>query len=189
MNQGKAIIFSAPSGSGKTTIVNHLLRKNPHLGFSISATTRRQRPNETEGKDYYFLSKEDFEEKIADEAFVEWEQVYEDLYYGTLKSEVERIWNTGRHVLFDVDVIGGMNLKKYFGDSALAVFVKVPRLDILRERLEARNTESAESLEKRLEKVEYELKFEDKFDLSVINDHLEEALRKAENIVDEFLEK
>lgn len=189
MNQGKAIIFSAPSGSGKTTIVNHLLRKFPDLGFSISATTRVRRLSETDGQDYYFLSQEDFEKKITQQEFVEWEQVYKGLYYGTLKKEVERIWSTGRHVLFDVDVVGGMNLKKYFGSAGLSVFVKVPDLKVLKERLEARNTESPESLARRLEKVEYEWKFEDRFDCTLINDRLEDALRQSEKIVAEFLEK
>lgn len=188
-NHGKAIIFSAPSGSGKTTIVRHLLEKYPDFGFSISATTRSKRPNEQHGKDYYFLSVADFEEKIKAEKFVEWEQVYEGLYYGTLKEEVERIWGEGRHVLFDVDVVGGLNLKKYFGDRGLAIFVKVSDMKTLKERLESRKTESEESLAKRLEKAEYELSFEKKFDTTVVNDQLEEAFADAEDRVRKFIDK
>ncbi len=186
---GKAIIFSAPSGSGKTTIVRHLLKKYPDLGFSISATTRSKRPNETDGKDYYFLSIKDFEGKIKANEFVEWEQVYEGLYYGTLKEEVERIWGEGRHVVFDVDVVGGLNLKKYFGDRGLAIFVRVPDMETLRHRLESRKTETEESLAKRLEKAEYELSFEKKFDATVVNDQLDEAFANAENKVRKFIDK
>jgi guanylate kinase len=135
MKQGKAIIFSAPSGSGKTTIVRYLLSTHENLGFSISACTRqRRKQNEVDGKDYYFLTHEEFKQKIAEEAFIEWEQVYEGGYYGTLKSEIERIWGEGKHVLFDVDVKGGLSLKKYFKDQALAVFVKVPSVEELAKR-------------------------------------------------------
>ena len=187
MNQGKAFIFSAPSGAGKTTIVNHLLKKFPNLGFSISATTREKRPNEVEGKDYYFLSKRDFEKKILDGEFVEWEQVYQGLYYGTLRKEVERIWNNGKHVVFDVDVAGGVNLKEYFGSLGLAVFIKVPDINVLRDRLAARNTETPESMAKRLEKVEYEMQYENRFDISLVNDNLDKALVEAESLVTKFL--
>ncbi len=184
---GKAIFFSAPSGSGKTTVVKHLLNTNKDLGFSISATTRSKREGEVDGKDYHFLSVEQFEEKIKEGAFVEWEQVYEGLYYGTLKSEVERLWSFGKHVLFDVDVLGGLSLKKYFGKDGLAVFVKVPNVDTLEQRLRARKSESDESLVKRLEKVKYELSFEDKFDVTLINDKLETTLAEAEKLVAKFI--
>src|SRR6188768_1725540 len=144
---GKALIFSAPSGSGKTTIVKHLLDTNPDLGFSISASTRDRRGRtEQNGKDYYFLSPEDFKNKIDSDEFIEWEEVYAGNFYGTLKSEIERIWKEGKNVIFDVDVKGGLNLKKYFGDKALAIFVKVPSVEILRQRLVDRATESPDSL-------------------------------------------
>jgi len=187
MNSGKSIFFSAPSGSGKTTVVKHLLKVNYKLGFSISATTRPKRENETDARDYYFLSVGEFEKKITEGAFVEWEQVYEGVYYGTLKSEVERLWSQGKHVLFDVDVLGGLSLKKYFGKKGLAVFVKVPGIDILEKRLKDRGTESEEDLTTRMERVKYELTFEDKFDITLINDDLEKTLKKAELVVDNFI--
>ena len=163
---GKAIIFSAPSGSGKTTIVKHLLKKNPDLGFSISASTRDKRGRtESHGKDYYFLSPEEFKRKIDADEFIEWEEVYEGNFYGTLKSEIERIWKIGKNVIFDVDVKGGLNLKKYFGNRALAIFVKVPSLEVLKERLSDRGTESAESLSRRLFKAKFEMSFQDQFDV------------------------
>ena len=189
IHTGKAIFFSAPSGSGKTTVVKHLLKTNKNLGFSISATTRPMREGEVDGKDYHFLSVEQFEEKIKEGAFVEWEQVYEGLYYGTLKSEVERLWSLGKHVLFDVDVLGGISLKKYFGDNGLAVFVKVPNVKTLEQRLRDRKSESEESLTKRLEKVKYELSFEDKFDVTLVNDKLETTLVEAEKIIEGFINK
>ena len=155
--EGKAIIFSAPSGSGKTTIVRHLLEKNPDLGFSISASTRDKRGRtEAHGKDYYFLTPEEFKKKIDNKEFVEWEEVYEGNFYGTLKSEVDRIWKNGKNVIFDVDVKGGINLKNYFGDKALAIFVKVPSMEVLKERLHDRGTESEESLSRRLFKANFE---------------------------------
>ena len=157
---GKTIIFSAPSGSGKTTIVRHLLNKYPDLGFSISASTRDKRGRtEAHGKDYYFLSPEDFKKKIDDKEFIEWEEVYEGNFYGTLKSEIQRIWDQGKNVIFDVDVKGGLNLKKYFGDKSLAVFVKVPTLDILKERLKDRGTDTDESISRRLFKANFEMFF------------------------------
>jgi len=189
MQEGKAFIFSAPSGSGKTTIVKHLLAHNPSLSFSISACTRSQRPNEVHGRDYYFMSPAEFKSKIEENAFVEWEEVYEGKYYGTLLSEVERIWQQGKHVVFDVDVLGGINLKKFFGDRALAIFVKVPSIDMLRERLTARNTESAESLNQRVAKAEEELQYEKDFDITLVNDHLEEALARAQQYFHNFVEK
>lgn len=190
MSKGKAFIFAAPSGSGKTTIVKHLLAKRPDLGFSISASTRDKRGRtEENGKDYYFLSKEDFQQKIKEDAFVEWEEVYTGNYYGTLKEEIQRIWDEGRHVVFDVEVKGAMNLKKYFGDDALAVFVKVPTIEELERRLTARGTESRESLSQRLYRAEFEMGFEDKFDVTLINENLEESCANAEKLVDGFLQK
>lgn len=188
--QGKAIIFSAPSGSGKTTIVRHLLATNPKLGFSISACTRDKRGrSEENGKDYYFLTPEEFKTKIDQDAFVEWEEVYAGNFYGTLKSEIERIWASGRHVIFDVDVKGGLHLKEYFGDRGLAVFVKVPSVEELSKRLRDRNTETDAQLSQRIFKANFEMKFENQFDISLVNEDLEVSLAKAENLVDTFLEK
>lgn len=188
MRKGKAIIFSAPSGSGKTTIVKHLLDTNPKLGFSISACTRDKRGrNEENGKDYYFLTPEEFKTKIDNDEFVEWEEVYAGNFYGTLKSEIERIWAEGRHVIFDVDVKGGLHLKEYFGDRGLAVFVKVPSLDDLKTRLTDRQTESESSLSQRIFKAKFEMTFEDKFDVTLVNADLEESLKKAEKLVNDFI--
>lgn len=184
---GKAIIFSAPSGSGKTTIVKHLLANNPNLGFSISASTRDKRGRtEQDGKDYYFLSPEEFKKKIDNNEFVEWEEVYEGNFYGTLKSEIERLWQQGKDVIFDVDVKGGINLKKYFGENALAVFVKVPTIELLMERLKDRGTESAESLSRRLFKARFEMSFENKFDVVLVNETLERSLAEAQKLYDQF---
>ena len=185
--EGKAIIFSAPSGSGKTTIVRHLLEKNPDLGFSISASTRDKRGRtEAHGKDYYFLTPEEFKKKIDSNEFVEWEEVYEGNFYGTLKSEIERIWGSGKNVIFDVDVKGGIALKNYFGDRALAIFVKVPSLEILKERLHDRGTESEESLSRRLFKAKFEMTFQDKFDKVLVNENLDHSLRQAQELYDAF---
>ncbi|MCH7411053.1 guanylate kinase [Belliella sp. DSM 111904] len=190
MSSGKAIIFSAPSGSGKTTIVRHLIGKYPQLGFSISACTRDKRGRaEQNGKDYYFLSPDEFKEKIDKDAFIEWEEVYEGNFYGTLKEEIQRIWDSGKHVIFDVDVKGGLNLKKYFGDQALAIFVKVPSMDVLTERLKDRGTESEESLSRRLYKAKFEMGFENKFDVSIVNDDMQKSFAEAELLVGEFLKK
>lgn len=187
---GKAIIFSAPSGSGKTTIVKHLLKNNPDLGFSISASTRDKRGRKEEhGKDYYFLTPQEFISRINSDAFVEWEEVYEGNFYGTLKSEIERIWKAGKNVVFDVDVKGGLNLKKYFGDKALAIFVKVPSLEILKERLHDRGTESEESLSRRLFKAQFEMSFQDKFDRVLVNENLEKSLAEAQQLYDGFKDK
>ena len=176
---GKAVLFSAPSGSGKTTIVRQLLSSLPQLGFSVSATTRTMREGEVNGKDYFFLSEKEFRDRIAAGDFVEWEEVYSGLYYGTLKSEVERLWQEGKDVVFDVDVKGGLSLKKYFGDKALAVFVDVPSIDVLRARLVARGTESAESLARRLDRAAYESGFRDQFDITIVNDQLDKAIAEA----------
>lgn len=185
--EGKAIIFSAPSGSGKTTIVKHLLEKNPDLGFSISASTRDRRGrSEEHGKDYYFLTPEEFKQKIDSDDFIEWEEVYAGNFYGTLKSEIERIWKLGKNVIFDVDVKGGLNLKKYFGDRALAVFVKVPSIEMLKERLNDRGTETSESLSRRLFKANFEMSFQDKFDVVLINENLEKSLSEAQRLYNEF---
>jgi guanylate kinase len=187
---GKLIIFSAPSGSGKTTIVKHLLAHNQNLGFSISACTRDKRGrNEENGKDYYFLTPEEFKQKIDNNEFVEWEQVYVGAFYGTLKSEIERIWSLGKHVLFDVDVKGGLSLKKHYGDKALAIFVKVPSLEILEQRLRSRGTDSDESISRRLFKVKFEMSFENQFDVTLVNEDLEKTLVKAQLMVDDFLKQ
>ncbi|MFC5411442.1 guanylate kinase [Larkinella bovis] len=187
--EGKLIIFSAPSGSGKTTIVRHLLAANSNLGFSISACTRDRRGrSEQNGKDYYFLTPEDFKEKIDNDEFVEWEEVYVGAFYGTLKTEIQRVWDSGKHVLFDVDVQGGLKLKKYYGDKALAIFVKVPDEATLRERLLGRGTETEDSLSKRLFKVHFEMSFQDQFDVILVNDDLDEALKKAQKLTDDFLQ-
>lgn len=184
----KLIVFSAPSGSGKTTIVRHLLNATDlPLSFSISATTREPRPGEIDGKDYYFLTVEAFKKRIAEEAFVEWEEVYEGVFYGTLKSEIERIWNSGKSVVFDIDVEGGISIKRHFGDQALTIFVQPPSIDDLRKRLEERNTEGPEQLEIRVRKASKELQRAPEFDTILINDQLEAALLKAEQIVAQFL--
>jgi guanylate kinase len=187
---GKAIIFSAPSGSGKTTIVQHLLDKNPELGFSISACTRDRRGREEiDGQHYYFLSPDDFRTRISNDEFIEWEEVYSGNFYGTLKSEIERIWAQGKNVIFDVDVKGGLNLKKYFGDKALAVFVKVPSAEILEDRLKKRGTETAESLSGRIFKAKFEMGFADKFDVILVNEDLNKSLKEAQILYDTFKNK
>ncbi|MBL7966572.1 MAG: guanylate kinase [Prolixibacteraceae bacterium] len=183
---GKLIIFSAPSGAGKTTIVRHLLSQNLGLEFSISATSRAMRHTETNGKDYYFLSAEEFKAKIDNNEFLEWEEVYAGTFYGTLKSEVERIRNNGKHVVFDVDVVGGCNIKKYYGSEALAVFVQPPSVEELRNRLISRSTDAPEVIEKRVAKAEYELTFADQFDCIIINEDLAKALKEAEKCICEF---
>jgi guanylate kinase len=189
MAKGKAIIFCAPSGSGKTTLVKYLLQENSDLGFSISACTRDKRGRmEVNGQDYYFLSIEEFQQKIGSDAFVEWEEVYPGGYYGTLKSEVERMWDAGKNVIFDVDVKGGLKLKEYFKDDALAIFVKVPSLEVLEKRLRERNTETEESLSKRLYKVKFEMTFQDRFDVVLLNDDLELSQDKAKKLYNAFKE-
>jgi guanylate kinase len=189
MNGHKCIIFSAPSGAGKTTIVHHLLEQNFPLEFSISACSRLPRNNEIDGKDYYFLNVTTFKEKISKNAFIEWEEVYPEHFYGTLKEEVERIWNKGKAVIFDVDVIGGLNLKKQFGKQALAIFVQAPSLDELKTRLSTRNTDTPEKIELRINKASNEMKYAAQFDCILTNDKLENAFQKAEEIVSAFLNK
>ena len=186
---GKVIIFSAPSGAGKSTIVNHLLGRGLGLEFSVSATCRAPRGQEQHGKEYYFFTREEFEKRIAAGEFLEYEEVYPGCFYGTLKSEVERIWSEGHTVLFDVDVVGGLNIKKKFGETALSVFIQPPSVAALRERLIGRATDSPEKIEERVAKAEYELTFADDFDTIIVNDKLEDALREAELKVWQFLEK
>lgn len=185
---GKAIIFSAPSGSGKTSLVKHLMQHVPQLGFSISACTRDRRGrHEVHGRDYYFLSIEEFKQKIDQDAFVEWEEVYAGNFYGTLKEEVHRIWKEGKAVIFDVDVKGGLALKKYFGDQALAIFVKVPSLDVLESRLNDRGTESEESLSRRIYKAKFEMTFEPQFDVTLLNDDFAKSSAETVELVNTFL--
>ena len=185
---GKAIIFSAPSGSGKTSLVKHLMQQVPNLGFSISACTRDKRGrHEVHGRDYYFLSIDEFKNKIDQDAFVEWEEVYAGNFYGTLKEEVHRIWKEGKVVIFDVDVKGGLALKKYFGDQALAIFVKVPSLDVLESRLNDRGTESEESLSRRIYKAKFEMTFEAQFDVTVFNDEFTRSSADTVALVTDFL--
>lgn len=187
-NTEKLIVFSAPSGSGKTTIVRHLLEQSKlPLAFSISATTRAPRGNEKNGVDYYFLSKEEFEQKIREGAFLEYEEVYPGLFYGTLKSEIERLWASGKAVLFDIDVMGGLTIKKTYPKKTLTVFVKPPSVEALEQRLRNRNTDSEETLQVRLAKSASELEKASAFDEILINDQLEDALRLAEALVIHFL--
>jgi guanylate kinase len=186
-DQGKLFIFSAPSGAGKTTIVRALLDRLNFLEFSISATSRPMRRGEKDGVDYYFISPETFRNRIDNNEFVEWEEVYSGSYYGTLKSEMERIWSQGKHVVFDVDVAGGVNLKKQFGDRALSTFVMPPSLEVLAKRLIGRKTETDESLKKRLEKAEFEIGFAKDFDVVLVNDQLEKSIEEACNMVKSFI--
>ena len=184
---GKVLIFSAPSGSGKSTIVNHILGLHPEIEFSVSATSRPPRGQEQDGVEYYFLSVEEFRRRIEADQFVEYEQVYEGRYYGTLKSEVERIWAKGHVIIFDVDVKGGVNLKKYFGDKALSVFIQAPSVEELKRRLIARNTDTPEAIAERVAKAAKEMTYAPKFDVVLINDNLDKAYAEAEKMVDDFL--
>lgn len=186
--KGKLIIFSAPSGAGKTSIVRGVMDRMPCLGFSVSACSRPKRKGEKHGVDYYFLSPDEFREKINKGLFLEWEEVYPGSYYGTLISEVERIWSEGKHVVFDVDVAGGLNIKRQYPERTLAVFIAPPSLDILRQRLIDRKTESRESLEKRLSKAGYEISFSKEFDKIIINDKLHRAIDQAEEEVRRFID-
>lgn len=181
------LILSAPSGSGKSTIIQYLLNKGLPLEFSISATTRSPRGNEQHGKEYYFYTVEEFKNKIANNEFVEYEEVYENRFYGTLKSECERIWAKNKVIVFDVDVAGGMRLKKLFGDKALSLFIQAPSVEVLRQRLEGRKTDSAEEIQKRIDKATYEMQFASKYDAIVINDKLETACNDAEQLLINFL--
>ncbi|WP_394675047.1 guanylate kinase [uncultured Chryseobacterium sp.] len=183
----KVIIFSAPSGSGKTTLVKHALETISELQFSISCTTRQPRGSEVHAVDYHFLSPDEFRQKIAEGAFVEYEEVYTDKYYGTLKSEVEKIWNIGKVVIFDVDVKGGVSLKKYFGEQALSIFIKPPSIEELERRLISRDTDDAETIRIRIEKSEEEMSYADQFDTIVINDDLEKAKKETELLIRNFI--
>src|SRR6218665_3386656 len=185
--QGKLIIFSAPSGAGKTTIVHHLLGKIPNLEFSISATTRLARGEEVDGQDYYFISKEEFLHRIAKKQFVEFEEVYSGTFYGTLRTEIERIWQKGKTVIFDIDVEGGMHLKRKYEDQALAIFVQPPSLEVLKERLSGRGTDSAEKLQERFAKAEKELNYAPQFDIILKNYDLNTACAEAEELVNGFI--
>ena len=187
--QGKLIIFSAPSGSGKSTIINFLLKQNLNLQFSISATSRDPRGEEKHGVEYYFLSPEEFRSKIANDDFLEFEEVYTDRFYGTLKSEVDRITSTGNNVIFDVDVVGGCNIKQFYGERALSVFIQPPSIEELRKRLEGRGTDAQDVIESRLAKAEFELGFAPKFDVVIVNDDLEKAQHEALTTIREFLQK
>lgn len=184
---GKVIIFSAPSGSGKTTIVRHLLERYPQLEFSVSATSRAPRGQERDGVDYYFLSQEEFAKAVAENRFVEWEEVYKGTCYGTLRSEVERIWAKGHVIVFDVDVIGGINLKRIFGGDACSIFVMPPSVEELRRRLEGRGTDAPEVIDRRVAKAEFELTKAPDFDHIVVNDSLDEAIAETTRIIDEFI--
>lgn len=185
--RGKLVIFSAPSGAGKTTIVRHLLEVEPALAFSVSATTRPPRDGEVHGRDYYFMSADDFKGSIGAGEFVEWEEVYPGRFYGTLRSELERIWSEGRHALFDIDVIGGLDLKELYQTRALAVFVSPPSVDVLEQRLRSRGTEDDETLRVRVEKALHEMGYADRFDAVIVNDELGAARSEALSLVRRFL--
>ena len=191
---GKAILFSAPSGCGKTTIINELMGSGPserldpsNLTFSISATTRAPRGEEVDGRDYYFLSREAFMQRVDRDEFLEWEEVYSGTCYGTLKSEIERIWNEGKVIVFDVDVNGGRNIKKYFGSDALSIFVMPPSVEVLEQRLRSRGTDSEEAIVKRLARSAEELKQASQFDVTIVNDDLQRAVGETRRVIEEFL--
>ncbi|MBN9293314.1 MAG: guanylate kinase [Flavobacteriia bacterium] len=188
MKKGKCVIFSAPSGAGKTTIVRALLEQIDLLEFSVSACSRQPRPNEKNGVDYYFLSAEEFRKKIDNDEFLEWEEVYKDHFYGTLKSEVERIWKDGKAVIFDVDVVGGINLKNKLGEQALAIFVAPPAIETLEERLRIRSTETEDKIRIRTEKARYEMSFAEKFDVVLVNELLEKSIAEAKEITERFIQ-
>lgn len=187
MTQGKLIVFSAPSGAGKTSVVKAMLSSCSGLSFSVSACSRPMRTGEVDGRDYYFLTESDFRSRIGKQLFLEWEEVYPGSYYGTLMSEVERIWANNQHVVFDVDVVGGLNIKQKFADQTLAIFIAPPSIEILSERLRHRGTESEESLARRLGKAEWEMTFADKFDHIVVNHQLDETIETVKRIVEAFL--
>lgn len=190
MGKGKLFVFSAPSGSGKTTIVRHLLAQQElKLDFSISATSRAPRGQEVDGQDYYFLSLSDFKNKIESDAFVEWEEVYTNNFYGTLKSELERIWSLGKHVVFDIDVVGGLNIKQQFPEETLAIFVQPPSLEEMERRLRGRQTDAEEKIIERLAKAEEELTYAEKFDVILVNDSLSVAKEEAQQLVTSFINK
>lgn len=186
---GKLIIFSAPSGSGKSTIINYLLTQNLNLAFSISATSRPPRGTEQNGVEYFFLSPEEFRRRIADNEFLEYEEVYENRFYGTLKSQVEKQLAEGQNIIFDVDVVGGCNIKQFYGDRALSVFIMPPSIEELRKRLNGRGTDAPEVIESRIAKTEFELGYAGKFDVTIVNDDLEKAKTEALNIIRKFLNR
>jgi guanylate kinase len=188
MKKGKLIIFCAPSGSGKTTLVNRIMKSDLPLAFSVSATSRKAREHEENGVHYYFLSAEEFRTKIANDEFLEWEEVYTDQYYGSLKSDVERLRNEGKHVVFDIDVVGGAKTKKMFGDDALAIFIKAPSIEEIQRRLSSRGTEDEASLKKRLDKTEFELGYAKEFDVVVVNDILEDAEKEILDLINNFVQ-
>lgn len=183
----KLLIFSAPSGAGKSTIVQHLMKQGLGLEFSVSATSREPRDSEEDGREYYFISPGEFRRMIKENAFIEWEEVYPDQFYGTLYSEVEKIWKRGNHAIFDIDVVGGLNLKKKFGERACAIFIQAPSPEILEQRLRARGTDDEASLKKRIGKALTEMEYKSRFDHILVNDSLEKALAEAEKIVTDFL--
>ena len=185
--KGKLIIFSAPSGSGKSTIINYLMQQGLGLTFSISATSRAPRGTEQHGVEYFFLSPKEFRQRIANNEFLEYEEVYPDRFYGTLKEQVERQLEAGQHVVFDVDVVGGCNIKEYYGHRALSIFIQPPSIEELRRRLEGRGTDTPEVIKQRIDKAEYELSFSPKFDKIVINDHLETAQAETLTLIKHFL--
>ncbi len=188
MKQGKLIVFSAPSGSGKTTIIQYLLAQQElELGFSISATSREPRGKELDGKDYYFLSLREFKDKIKQNEFLEWEEVYRDNFYGTLKTEIQRIWNTGKHVIFDIDVVGGLDIKKTYPDKTLAVFIKPPSIEELKIRLKKRQTESEDKINMRVAKASTEMATAPQFDAIIINEDLDMAKAEAYQLVKKYL--
>ncbi|MEE9439076.1 MAG: guanylate kinase [Saprospiraceae bacterium] len=187
IENGKMFIFTAPSGAGKTTIVRHLLKTYDFLDFSVSATTRAKRDHEKDGKDYYFMSPDEFRQKVTNGEFIEWEEVYEDQLYGTLKSEVDRVWALGKHIVFDIEVKGATNIKSLYGDQCKAIFIKPPSLEILIERLKNRKTETPASLKKRIARVKREMTYQNSFDAVLVNDLLEVALKEAEFMVETFI--
>ena len=188
MSEGKLLLFCGPSGSGKTTIVHHLLKTDPRLAFSVSATTRKKRENETEAIDYYFMSVQEFRKLIDADEFIEWEEVYSGGFYGTLRSEIDKIWSNGKIPIFDVDVEGGLQIKKKFGENLLAVFVRPPSVEELHNRLKERNSETPESFKIRIAKSEHELSYSFRFDKVIVNDNLKFALKEARILVNDFLE-
>ncbi len=188
MNKGKLLIISAPSGSGKTTLVRHLMNELQGLEFSVSATSRKPRGNEKDKKDYYFLTADEFKNKISQNKFVEWEEVYEGRFYGTLKSEVNRIREAGKTVVFDVDVIGGLNIKQIYGDDALALFIQPPSTEALINRLQARGTDNEDEIKKRISKAEKEMSYADRFDRIIINDNLNKAQKEIIEVVKKFVQ-